>query len=327
MKNYISMILDGMAKGLFASLIVGTVLFEFGEMLNFELLMTAGSAAKLMMGPAIAVGIGTKLNLKPMAIASAVIIGALTAGTITAEGATIGDPLTCLIGSTIVLEIIRRLERGKTFDIFLIPAIAIILSAIMFEVLAPLTIIMNEVSLFINSSVEVFPILGAALIALMFALFISGPLSSAALAYIIGIEGTAAFIAVVATSSQMAGFFIMSIKDNGVVNSGLILFGSSKLQLKNIALNKYVLLPPVIASVVCGVIVSLTSDIISVTAAAGMGNCALIGPLLTIEANGYSTQSIIYVLLFCFIVPMVITYIGYKVLSKKRKIKQGDLCL
>lgn len=327
MKLYISKILDGMAKGLFASLIVGTVLFEFGEMLNIELLTTAGSAAKLMMGPAIAVGIATKMNLKPMAIASAVIIGALTAGTITAEGATIGDPLTCLIGSTVVLELIRRLEKGKTFDIFLIPALAIILSAIMFEALAPVTMIMNEVSLFINNSVNNFPILGSAAIALMFALFISGPLSSAALAYIIGIEGTAAFIAVVATSSQMAGFFIMSIKDNGIYNSTLILFGSSKLQLKNIALNKYILIPPVIASVVCGVFVSLTSNITSVTAAAGMGNCALIGPLLTIEANNYSTQSIIYVLLFCFIIPMIITYIGYKVMVKKNMIKKGDLCL
>lgn len=327
MKKYIATVLDGMAKGLFASLIVGTVIYEFGDMLNSDFLMNAGMYAKYLMGPAIAVGIAKKLEVKQMTMAAAVIVGALCAGTITSAGITIGDPLTALIGSVILIELLNRIEKGNTFDVFIIPSLAIIGGALLFILLSPITLIMNEVSLFINSSVQMYPIIASIAIATMFALFISGPLSSAALAIILGIEGTAAFIAVVSTSSQMSGFFIMSIKDNGIINSLLVLFGSSKLHLKNITLNKFIIVPPLVASVICGLIVGYTSEIISVTSAAGMGNCALIGPLLTIEANAYSIQSIVYVVAFCFIVPMVISFILYIILQKLEMIKDGDLCL
>lgn len=327
MIKYISRAFDGMTKGLFASLIVGTVVFELGDALNSEWIMNVGMYAKYLMGPAIAVGIAKIFDMKPITTAAAVIVGAITAGTITPEGIAIGDPLTCLIGSLLMLELLNRIETGKTLDIFLVPFTAIVLSGIVFVALSPLTMIMNQVSIFINESVALYPIISSAFIATIFALFISGPLSSAALAIILGIEGTAAFVAVVATSSQMAGFFIMSIEDNGIIDSLLILFGSSKLQLKNIALNRKILLPPLVASIIGGIIVGTFSGVISVETAAGMGNCALIGPLLTLEANAYSPESVAYVMAFCFIVPMIISYAIYFVMKKRSMIRRNDLKL
>ena len=69
-RNYLAMIFDGMAKGLFASLIVGTIIAQIGSLLgNIDnqfigvialSIEQIGRAAQLMMGPAIGAGVAMK---------------------------------------------------------------------------------------------------------------------------------------------------------------------------------------------------------------------------------------------------------------------------
>ncbi|MCL2212846.1 MAG: PTS sugar transporter subunit IIC, partial [Oscillospiraceae bacterium] len=89
-RGYLANIFDGMAKGLFASLIVGTIISQIGSLLgNIDsafigsvalALEQIGRAAQLMMGAAIGAGVAMKLvvgadgekTIKPFTLLAAV---------------------------------------------------------------------------------------------------------------------------------------------------------------------------------------------------------------------------------------------------------------
>ena len=58
--------LGAMAQGLFASLLMGTILSTLGQQIGFELLVTIGDYAKGICGPAMAVSIGYHCWLSEM---------------------------------------------------------------------------------------------------------------------------------------------------------------------------------------------------------------------------------------------------------------------
>ena len=67
--------LGAMAQGLFASLLIGTILSTLGEQLGWELLVTIGGYAKAIAGPAMAVAIGYALQAPPLVLFSLVAVG------------------------------------------------------------------------------------------------------------------------------------------------------------------------------------------------------------------------------------------------------------
>ena len=54
--------LGAMAQGLFASLLIGTIIATLGEQAGIPFLVTAGSYAKAVSGPAMAISIGYALQ-------------------------------------------------------------------------------------------------------------------------------------------------------------------------------------------------------------------------------------------------------------------------
>ena len=62
--------LGAMAQGLFASLLMGTILSTLGQQIGFELLVTIGDYAKGICGPAMAVSIGYALQAPPLVLFS-----------------------------------------------------------------------------------------------------------------------------------------------------------------------------------------------------------------------------------------------------------------
>lgn len=67
--------LGAMAQGLFASLLIGTILATLGEQLGVELLVTIGGYAKAIAGPAMAVSIGYALQAPPLVLFSLLAVG------------------------------------------------------------------------------------------------------------------------------------------------------------------------------------------------------------------------------------------------------------
>lgn len=320
-------IIDAMTKGLFSSLIIGTVLFELSHYFNSELLAQVGTLAKFSMGPLICLSIARRLKLKNVTQNISPIIGFIMTGSLFYKQLQIGDPLLILIGSCITLLISNFIERNRIFDMFIIPALMLCVSPIIFSLIEPLKYYIDIFSDLLNSSIDSMPLISTVITAIVFSFFISGPLSSAALATISQIDGQLAFIAVIATCSQMSSFFIMGYKSNGFFNSLLVLFGSSKLQLKNIISNKFIFLPALIASVFTSIIALYFTDYTSTFQAAGMGNCALIGPLLSLTENGFTNYNVISMLLLCFIIPMIISFLINKLFINFKFIKDDDFKL
>ena len=74
-QRYLIDALGAMAQGLFASLLIGTILNTLGQQLGIELLATIGGYASAMSGPAMACAIGYALHAPNFVLFSLVTVG------------------------------------------------------------------------------------------------------------------------------------------------------------------------------------------------------------------------------------------------------------
>ena len=65
-KRYLIDALGAMAQGLFASLLIGTIISTLGTQLHIPILETVGTYAKAAVGPAMAIAIGYALQAAPL---------------------------------------------------------------------------------------------------------------------------------------------------------------------------------------------------------------------------------------------------------------------
>lgn len=97
MKNYIVKVLNGMALGLFSSLIIGLILKQIGGALNVEYISYAGDMAQRLMGPAIGAGVAYSTGSTGLVLFSSIVAGALGAGSVQAVDGqviiSIGEPV------------------------------------------------------------------------------------------------------------------------------------------------------------------------------------------------------------------------------------------
>ena len=84
-RDYFVKVLNGMALGLFASLLIGLIIKQLGSFLNIEWMVTVGQTAQMLMGPAIGAAVAYSIDAPPLAIFASVVTGALGAGTISFE--------------------------------------------------------------------------------------------------------------------------------------------------------------------------------------------------------------------------------------------------
>ena len=99
--------LGAMAQGLFASLLIGTILDALGKQLGLEVLITIGGYASAMCGPAMAVAIGYALQAPPLVLFSLVTVGysANALGSVTLSGGKgAGGPVAVLFIAVIAAE-------------------------------------------------------------------------------------------------------------------------------------------------------------------------------------------------------------------------------
>lgn len=111
--SYIVKILNGMAQGLFSSLIIGLILKQIGGLTGLTALTQMGEIAQFMMGPAIGAGVAHALGAPPLGIFSSLIAGAIGAGTYQGGTLVVGEPVGALLASWIGAEV-SNLVAGKT---------------------------------------------------------------------------------------------------------------------------------------------------------------------------------------------------------------------
>lgn len=339
--------LSGMALGLFSTLLIGTIIKQIGGLMPNvwfgQLLIQLGSLATVMTGVGIAVGTAHQLGASKLVMYSSILnglVGAygakLVGGTIITEGGILlsgpGDPMGAFIAAVIGVEI-GMLISGKTkLDILLTPATTIIsgcFAAYKIGVsLASFTTLLSEL---IKAAVELQPFLMGIVVSVMMGIFLTLPISSAAIGVILDLSGIAGGAATAGCAAQMVGFAIMSYRENkvnGLVAQGL---GTSMLQMPNIIKNPKIWIPPILASAITGPLTTVVFKLENISTGSGMGTSGIVGPLLMWQTMSQkSTNSLvllIQIVLICFILPAILTWIFAEIMRKKNWIKENDLKL
>ena len=112
--------LGAMAQGLFASLLIGTIIATIGEQAGLKFLVEIGTYAKAATGPAMAIAIGYALHCPPLVLFSLAAVGAATN---TLGGA--GGPLAVLIVTIFASELGKLVSKETKIDIIVTPFVTI----------------------------------------------------------------------------------------------------------------------------------------------------------------------------------------------------------
>lgn len=330
-QEYVINVLNYMAQGLFSSLIIGLILKQIGEKTGITFLIEFGSIAQFMMGPAIGAAVAYGVKAPPLAIFSSIITGALGAQTLlqTVPGTyaiRLGEPVGALCAALIGAEI-GKLINGKTkLNIILVPAATIIAGGLTSIFVSPfMSSLMTGIGQMINLATELQPIPMGVIVSTIMGMVLTLPISSAALAISLKLEGLAAGAATVGCCAQMIGFAVSSYRENklgGLLAQGI---GTSMLQVPNIVKNPLIWIPPTIASAILGPISSAVFKMKNNSIGAGMGTSGLVGQFATIETMG--TQSLPLIFILHFLAPAIITLIISEFMRKKGWIKFGDMKL
>ncbi len=271
--------MSAMAQGLFASLLVGTIISTLGTQLGLPVLEEVGNFAKSMSGPAMAVAIGYALKAPPLVLFSLTAVG--TAANSLGGG---GGPLAVLIMAIAAAQLGKLVSKKTPVDILVTPIVTIGSGTALAYLLAPA--VGSAAAAFgqlIKDATVLQPFWMGIIVSVLVGIALTLPISSAALCAAFGLTGLAGGAAVAGCCAQMVGFAVISFRENGwggLVAQGL---GTSMLQVPNIVKNPRIWIAPTLASAVTGPIATcvfgLQMNDPSGGVASGMGTCGLVGQI------------------------------------------------
>ncbi|MBE5971619.1 MAG: PTS sugar transporter subunit IIC [Lachnoclostridium sp.] len=320
-KVYLIDALGAMAFGLFASLLIGTIFQTLGEKTGVALFLTIAGYAKGATGAALGVSIAYALKAPNLVLFSAATVGI--------AGNELGGPVGALVATIVAAELGKIVSKETRVDILVTPGITIISGVLIAQFIGPgVSQFMNFFGNLVKTATEMQPFFMGILVSSLIGIALTLPISSAAICIMLSLDGIAGGAATAGCCAQMIGFAIMSFKENswgGLLAQGL---GTSMLQVPNIVKNPKIWIPPILASMITGPIATCIFRLENIPAGAGMGTCGLVGPIGVITAmpDG-GTNMWIGILLVCFILPAILTYIFGEILRKTGWIKDGDLKL
>ncbi|PKR79325.1 PTS sugar transporter subunit IIC [Halalkalibacillus sediminis] len=324
--------LSYMALGLFASLITGVIIKTIGQEIPFINSITWLSEALINMGdfaiqPAIyggAVGVAIAYGLKapPLVMFSALFAGAYGAQF---EG---GGPAGAFVASLIAIEIGKLVSGETKIDIIVTPMVTIFTGFLIASFISPsIAQFLTSFGEVINWATDLRPFIMGILVAALMGLALTAPISSAAIAIMLELEGIAAGAATVGCAAQMIGFAASSYRENGV--SGLFSqgLGTSMLQIANIMKNPMILIPPTLTGMILAPVATVWLQMENNAYGAGMGTSGLVGPIMTFNTMGFSIEIVWAVLLLYIIAPAVLSLLVSEWMRKKNLIQYGDMKL
>lgn len=331
-RDYIINVLNGMAWGLFSSLLIGLIIKQLGTVLHLNWLISLGQVAQVLMAPAIGVGVAYVLKAPALVVMSSAVTGAVGGGTfaVAATGitATIGEPAGAFVAALVGAEAGRRIAGKTKVDIVLVPMLTIACGGLAGIYLSPyFAAALNALGQMINAATELNPLPMGIIISVVMGMILTLPISSAAIAIALNLSGLAAGAATVGCCANMIGFAVISYRENGVggfIAQGL---GTSMLQVPNIIRNPWTWLPSIVASAILGPISTVVLKMTSISTGAGMGTSGLVGQFAMIESMGASTEVFLQMGIMHFLAPGIISYGVCRFLSAKGRIRPGDLTL
>lgn len=368
--------LGGMAHGLFASLLIGTVLATVGTLiakangspnavsLFFNSAPLASTAANgtikmginyftgLAQGAAMAVAIGYAMGAPRYVLFSLCTVG-IAANT----GGGKAGPLAVFVVAIIAI-FAGKLVAGRTpVDLLVTPSVTIIVGLLMSKLIGPpIGKIGDALGSLIRYAVVQKPFVMGILVSVLMGIILTLPISSAAICAALGVLGLAGGAATAGCCAHMMGFATCGYRDNKMGGAVAIGLGTSMLLVPNLIKKPVLWLPPVITSAITGPLATVAFKMTQNQAAvsSGMGTCGIVGPLgvvmgwlepntaaaiesataagRTAELPYYAAKTPgamdwIGMILICFVLPVVLTWIFLTLFRKAGIIKDGDYTL
>ena len=360
----------GMAQGLFVTLIAGTIFTTLGQYVFTEknavgrLLVIAGKIASLLMGAGIGAGIAHRLKMPPLVIFSAIVagfigawadtfitagwdanaVGALAGKIFVGNATRPGNPIGAYVTALMACEI-SGLVAGKTkLDIIVVPFVSLIVAVVGAFVSWPFIWLVNMLGKGIAIATTITPFFMGIIVAVIMGILLTLPTSSAAIwvaiaapiiasgseqeVYAMYIAGGAA---TVGCACQMVGFAVMSFKENGwggLISQGI---GTSMLQIPNVMKNPRIMLPPIIASAICGPLSTCVFKLLCGASGGGMGTCGFVGIIEIITAyksqGGNLALVITGIILLMIVLPAALSWAFCLLFKKIGWIKTNDMKL
>ncbi len=368
-KKFLSLIfidgMSGMAMGLFATLIVGTILGQIASIgalpdtFAGKCLASVANLTKSLMGAGIGVGIAYKFRESPLVTAGAGVCGMLGAfgsdllGLAQGSVETLpamssgkpGDPLCAFLAALCGIAVGKLLSGKTKIDILVTPIATVISGGVAALLLGrPVSSLTTLVGNFVGWGTERQPLLMGIIVAVVMGMALTLPISSAAIGVVVfagagesyGLA-LAAAAAAAGCSAQMVGFAVSSFRENrfgGLVSQGI---GTSMLQMPNIVRNPRIWIAPTVASAVVGPVSSALFGMTNNAVGSGMGTSGIVG-----QINGFSVMTtgveglfepvswyaaLLQILLVHVILPAAVSLGVSELLRKIGWIKPGDMKL
>ncbi len=327
--------LGAMAQGLFCSLLIGTIIKTLGQQTGIEYLVTVGTYAANIAGPAMAVSIGFALNAPPLVLFSLAAVGAAAN-----ELGGAGGPLAVLIIAILAAESGKLISKETKIDILVTPFVTIFIGVALSSLLAPgIGAAASSLGRLIMWATDLQPFLMGIVISVLVGIALTLPISSAAICAALSLTGLAGGAAVAGCCANMVGFAVMSFPENkwgGLISQGL---GTSMLQMGNIVKNPKIWIPPIVASAIAGPAATclFKLQMNGTPVSSGMGTCGLVGQIgvyagwLNDIAAGtklsITAMDWFGLIMISFILPAVISLVVGNLLRKIGWIKENDLKL
>ncbi len=327
--------LGAMAQGLFCSLLIGTIIKTLGQQTGLAYLVTIGTYAAAVAGPAMAISIGFALQAPPLVLFSLAAVG----GAANELGGA-GGPLAVLIIAILASECGKVVSKETKVDILVTPFVTIFTGVALSTLLAPgIGAAASSLGQLIMWATDLQPFLMGIIVSVLVGVALTLPISSAAICAALSLTGLAGGAAVAGCCANMVGFAVMSFRENkwgGLISQGL---GTSMLQMGNIVKNPRIWIPPIIASAVTGPVATciFKLQMNGTPVSSGMGTCGLVGQIgvytgwvSDIAAGSKAAITAfdwIGLLLVSFVLPAVLSLIICNFLRRIGWIRENDLKL
>ena len=339
--------LGGMAHGLFASLLIGTVIQTIGVYLfdinyaiwgqEFSLLVNSRDFAVAVQGAAMAGAIAFSMKAPPF-----VIYSCLTVGYATNSLGGAGGPLAVFIVTIIAVFLGKLVSKRTPVDLIVTPAVTIIGGVFVATLIAPpIGAAASWLGNLIIWATNQQPFLMGILVSAIMGIVLTLPISSAAICAALGLVGLAGGAAVAGCCAHMVGFAVASYRENGLNGLSAQGLGTSMLQVPNLMKKPILWMPAVVASIVNGPIATVIFKIKMNGApiSSGMGTCGMVGPIGVITgwlspseqavAQGEAAYAAgamdwIGLLIIAIVIPAVVAWLTSEFMRKKGMIQEGD---
>ena len=332
--------LGGMAHGLFASLLIGTIIRTIGTFIpgavGAFLLEVAGYTSQVQ-GAAMALAIGYSMGCPPYVLYSLATVG-LAANALGGGG----GPLAVYFISLIAIFFGKLVSKRTPVDLIVTPTVTILSGVLLAKFLAPpigeIAVLLGDVIMWATNQQ---PFLMGILVSVIIGIVLTLPISSAAICAALGLVGLAGGAAVAGCCAQMVGFAVCSYRENKANGLASIGIGTSMLLVPNLLRKPILWLPPTIAAAITGPIATCIFKLHMNGApiSSGMGTCGLVGPIGVVtgwltpgeKAVEYGLTAItpgamdwLGLILICFVLPAVLSWVISEFMRKKGWIQFGD---